>query len=272
VPASRYDFTALASLYNAARVDYIVPMPMNAKRMQEYVHNYDVNLDGSIVSLNGDELETGVGMLALRDSRAWITRLGVIPERRGNKVGQFIMERLLEQATQRAAKRVQLEVIKGNEPAYRLFVKMGFEVTRALMILRRPPSKPDPNSALPEVVVRPLMRIPEHLEKRAPDAAWTEETRSLINAGGLEGLQVEMPSGERGWVIFQRMAFQLMHIVLSPNAVGDLALALLYHLHAQYPMQDTKVENVPLGAPYVEAYTRLGYVESFQRIEMAMNL
>jgi ribosomal protein S18 acetylase RimI-like enzyme len=271
LPTSQYDFNALAAIYNAARVDYIVPMPMNAKRMQEYVNTYDVDLTASVVSLNDDHEETGVGMLGLRDHRGWITRLGVIPERRGNKVGQFVMERLLENAHARGASLVQLEVIVGNEPAHQLFLKLGFHEMRELYVLRRPPSKLNPAN-LPESTAVNLepMQIPTLLSQRKQYTAWTEETTSLLNVGSLEGFSVELPSGENGWIIFQPMAFQLSHIVLSPQCSPTLAHAMLYQLHTRYPMQDTKLENMPIDYPLFPTFQKIGYVESFRRTEMIL--
>ncbi|MFN8374429.1 MAG: GNAT family N-acetyltransferase [Anaerolineae bacterium] len=272
LPASRYDFNALATVYNAARVDYIVPMPMNGKRMQEYVTAYDVNLEASVVSLNSTEEQTGIGMVGLRDRRGWITRLGVIPEQRKHKVGRFIMDRLLENAHASGADLIQLEVIRGNDPAHRLFLSLGFAETRELCVLRRPPGKLDPALMPPEsaVALLPAADIPTLLQQREPGAAWTEETASLLNAGRLEALEVELASGERGWVIFQQMAFQLTHIVLSAQPSAELAQALLYHLHARYSMQDTKLENLPVDHPLFPIFQRMGYVESFRRIEMAL--
>lgn len=37
VPIAQYSMDDLAAIYNRARVDYIVPMPMNGKRMAEYI-------------------------------------------------------------------------------------------------------------------------------------------------------------------------------------------------------------------------------------------
>ena len=272
LPASHYDFNALAAIYNAARVDYIVPMPMNARRMEEYVMAYDVDLADSVVSLNDNREETGVGMLGLRGERAWITRLGVIPERRGYKVGQFVMERLLENAQAKNVAAVQLEVIRGNEPAHRLFMKLGFQETRELYVLRRPPRKVDPEMLPVNCTTLYLAadELPPLLAEREAGAAWTEATPSLLNLGRLEGLSVELSSGERGWVIFQHMAFQLTHIVLSAQSSPELATALLYHLHARYPMQDTKLENLPTDHPLFPVYQKMGYVESFRRIEMVL--
>src|SRR5215207_7045630 len=100
ISASGYTFEQLADIYNGSRVDYIVPMPMNGRRMEDYVRAYDVDLDASVVVVEGDE-PAGVGMLGLRGGRAWVTRVGVIPERRGHRQGQFIMESLIEQASAR---------------------------------------------------------------------------------------------------------------------------------------------------------------------------
>lgn len=276
-PASQFDFERLAAIYNQARVDYIVPMPMNAKRMAEYVRSYDIDLEASVVSLNAHGQETGVGMLGLRHDedglkRGWITRLGVIPERRGHKVGQFLMDALLTQARDRGCALIQLEVIVGNAPAYQLFRKLGFEDTRELLVIRRPPGAPEPNAEFDAAIVQTLAEdeVIACLRARGPGASWVEETRSLVNAGNLRGLSLTLPSGEQGWVVFQRTAFQLTHFVLSPGVSLDVSAALLYRIHQEFPMQDTKVENIPLTDSLWAVYQRMGYLEAFRRTEMVL--
>jgi ribosomal protein S18 acetylase RimI-like enzyme len=272
IPASRYDNQGLADIYNESRVDYIVPMPMNARRMAEYVNHYDIDLDASVVALNEEGLEIGLGMLGMRGERGWITRLGVLPHRRGHKVGQYLMERMLESAAAAGAKRVQLEVIVGNDPARRLFEKLGFKETRELMIVRRPPGAPQANADFDAATVETIADedIPLVLEEREPGASWVEETPSLLHAGGLRGHRVTLPSGETGWAIFQRTPFQLTHFVFSPGKSDEMNAALLYHVHKAYPMLDTKVENVPTDHATWTAYQRLGYIEVFRRTEMLL--
>jgi ribosomal protein S18 acetylase RimI-like enzyme len=272
VPASNYSYEELADIYNQTRVDYIVPMPMNAKRMREYVAWYDVDLDDSVVSLNSNNEVTGLCMIGFREARAWITRLGVIPERRQRKNGQFLMETVLTHALERGVRHVQLEVIKGNEPAYNLFLKLGFKTVRELMIIRRPPGAP--TTEVPQVVVTPIADddIPGYLAQREDRPAWLEETTSLLNAGSLAGLWVGLPTGETGWVVYQRTPFQLTHFVLSPCASPRITLALLYHVHIQNPMQDTKIENLPVNTPCWPAFRLFGYLEVFRRVEMALVL
>src|SRR5690606_19423524 len=137
---SHYNYAELADIYNRAREDYIVPMPMNARRMEEYVTAYDIDLDASFVAVDTEDGEiNGICMLGVRDDTTWITRLGVIPERRRRKSGLFLMEAEIEESKRLGKNYVQLEVIKGNDPAHRLFMKLGFEVTRELLVIRRPP-------------------------------------------------------------------------------------------------------------------------------------
>lgn len=272
VSAAQYTFEQLADIYNQTRVDYIVPMPMNAKRMAEYVRDYDIDLDASVVSLNGDGQETGVCMLGVRGERAWITRLGVIPERRGHRLGQFLMERMLENAQSKGCSLVQLEVIKGNEPAIGLFHKLGFTPTRELLIVRRPPAAPPELPDYPPAQPMTEAEIAEALSTPRPAAAWTEETASLLNAGGLRGLRMTLADGEDGWLIYQRQPFQITHISFCDRCSQQMLVGLLYALHSENPAQDTKTENVPVGSHGWMAMQEFGYFEIFRRIEMILHL
>ena len=271
-PASDYSIANLVEIYNQTRVDYIVPMPMNEVRMQEYIDTYDIDLDASVVVFEPDMTVLAVSMLGFRDDRAWITRLGVLPNRRRGGTGQFIMDHHLRMAARYGASRVQLEVIKNNTPAHRLFLKNDFRETRELLIVRRASGAPDAdmvgiNSHAEAIDEKEIIRL---LEYRAEDPAWTEDTHSILNINNLTGLRVETPSGAAGSIIFQQNPFQLSHFVFSYEAYHDpeLALSLLYHVHVQNPTADTKVENVPLNSVLWPIYQQAGYVESFRRIEM----
>ncbi|GAB4546838.1 MAG: hypothetical protein OHK0023_07110 [Anaerolineae bacterium] len=272
VSAAQYTFEQLADIYNQARVDYIVPMPMNAKRMAEYVRDYDIDLDASVVSLNGDGQETGVCMLGVRGERAWITRLGVIPERRGHRLGQFLMERMLENAQSKGCSRVQLEVIQGNEPAIRLFHKLGFTPTRELLIVRRPPGAPPELPDYPPAQPMTEAEIADVLSLPRPEAAWTEESASLLNAGGLCGARMTFADGESGWLIHQRQPFQITHISICDRPSRRMLEGLLYSLHSENPTQDTKTENVPVDSAVWPVMQEFGYFEVFRRTEMILPL
>lgn len=279
IPADRYNFEQLANIYNESRVDYIVPMPMNAKRMADYATQYAVDLAASVVAINKEQQIAGLGMLGVRGERAWITRLGVIPTRRGRGIGQFLMSKLLENAVSRGCIHAQLEVIEGNEPARTLFSKLGFIETRRFLVLRRPPGNP-PDFAFP-VTVEPLnhLEIETYLVHRCDHPSWLDETPSLLAGGAVavEGVRVIQESGETGWGVFRPTTFQLSHVTMGAHEQGgalsaELALAILTAIHHKHPRRDTKVENVPENSPLLEAFGQIGYMTEFARIEMGLRM
>ncbi|HNE05011.1 MAG TPA: hypothetical protein PLT08_10870, partial [Anaerolineales bacterium] len=49
---------------------------------------------------------------------------------------------------------------------------------------------------------------------------------------------------------------------------ATMAYAFLSHLHHQYPRLDTHIENIQVNDPHLPGFQKMGYVESFRRIEM----
>jgi ribosomal protein S18 acetylase RimI-like enzyme len=269
VPASQFDFEQLASIYNQTRVDYMIPMPMNAARLQEYVETYDVSLEHSLVAMTDEGKMLGVAMLGVREDRAWITRLGVLPNTRRGGVGMALMSGLIEQAERIGRKFVMLEVIKNNTPAYQLFLKLGFYEVGELLVLRRAPHPPP----LPVVADAQRMERMDALVLVGHDRGtqpWTNQSESLFNAYDVSGLRVMLADDSRGWLVYQRQRFVLTRFALKTEAgnPATVAHALLSHLHSQYPRLDTQVENIQVNDPHLPAYYDMGYVESFRRIEM----
>ena len=269
IPASQFTLDELTGIYNQTRVDYMVPMPMNAARLAEYISVYDVDLDHSLVAVQGDDLR-GVAMLGVREGRAWITRLGVIPTTRRTGVGEALMAGLLEQAEKLNIQFDMLEVIKNNTPAHTLFHKLGFYEIGELLVLRRSPVIP-PN----DPVVADAQRLERHealtlVGRDRGTQPWTNQSESLFNAQEVSGLHLTLVDGSHGWLVYQRQKFTLTRFIYKTE-VGDpvkLAYAFLSHLHHQYPRLDTQIENIQVNDPHLPAFYQMGYVESFRRIEM----
>jgi ribosomal protein S18 acetylase RimI-like enzyme len=268
VPASHFSIDDLTGIYNQTRVDYMVPMPMNAARLTEYIAVYDVDLEHSLVAMQGDDLR-GVAMLGVREGRAWITRLGVIPTTRRNGVGEALMIGLIEQAERLNVQFDMLEVIKNNVPAHTLFHKLGFYEIGELLVLRRSPMQP------PAPIIADARRLEraESLILVGRDRGtqpWTNQSESLVNANEISGLQLTLADGSRGWLVYQRQKFTLTRFIYKTES-GDpvkMAYAFLSHLHHQYPRLDTQLENIQVNDPHLPAFYEMGYVESFRRIEM----
>lgn len=270
IPVSDFTDEQLAAIYNQTRVDYLVPMPMNAARLAEYIKTYDVSRGNSLVAQTEDGEMLGVNMLGLRPDRAWITRLGVIPNTRRHGVGQLLMESLMKKAEDQSIHFFMLEVIKHNTPAHRLFLKLGFYEIGELLVLRRSPLTPAVGP-----VVADARRLDRHdaLTLVGWDRGtqpWTNQSESLANAFEVSGLYLTLADGSRGWLVYQRQKFLLTRFAFKTE-VGDpatVAYALLSHLHNQYPRLDTQVENIQVNDPHLPGFYRMGYIEAFRRIEM----
>jgi len=273
IPASAFSFEELTEAYNNTRVDYLVPMPMNAARLREYVKTYDVDMDSSVVAVDGNEI-LGLAMLGVRERRAWITRLGIIRSKRRQGTGWRLVTHLLDQARQKKVDRVVIEVIKNNVPAHNLFRKAGFCETRELLVLRRPPGpvkiKPPPA----EIKTLGYTEAIHLLENRASTPSWIDERESLINAGNLGAFYTILADGSKGWLVYQNTVFQLGRLVIQTDEGDPLNVGrvLLHHLHSVHPAQDTKTENLPKDDPHWPAFQEVGYLEVFDRLEMKLQL
>ncbi|MEN8240770.1 MAG: GNAT family N-acetyltransferase [Chloroflexota bacterium] len=265
--ASSYTIEELTEAYNQTRVDYMVPMPMNAARLREYVHIYDIDLEQSLVAVDGDQI-IGLGMLAVRKDRTWITRLGLLANTRGKGIGRLVMEGLLANSEALKIPLTMLEVIKGNVPAHNLFRSLGFEETEELLILRRAPKETDASRS--KVFQMDRGEIIFMLNNRPVPAAWTNQTESLAQVKGISGFNLYTPEGGHGWLVFQRTLFNLSRLVFGTehgNPV-DIMRELLHHLHSEYPEVDTYTENISADSPHLPALEELGYIETFRRVHM----
>ncbi|MCG2785940.1 MAG: GNAT family N-acetyltransferase [Anaerolineae bacterium] len=269
IPASQFTIDQLVAIYNQTRVDYMVPMPMNAARLEEYIRTYDVDLDHSLVATHhGDML--GVAMLGLRADRAWITRLGVIPDTRRRGTGLALMNGLLKQAENLKISFSMLEVIKNNVPAQQLFLKLGFYEVGELLVLRRSPTVPPPDPIVADA--RRLQRA-EALDlvgRYRGTQPWTNQSESLFNAQDVSGLRLTLADGSEGWLVYQRQKFTLTRFAYKTET-GDpvtMAWAFLSHLHHHFLRLVTQLENIQVIDPHLPAFYQMGYIESFRRIEM----
>jgi ribosomal protein S18 acetylase RimI-like enzyme len=268
VPASQFSIEQLTEAYNHTRVDYMVPMPMNAARLASYVRVYDVNMERSWVAVDGSQI-LGLAMLGVRPGRSWVTRLGVLPDRRRRGTGEALLAALLDSTIRLGRPLSILEVIKGNTPAHQLFLKAGFKETRELTVLRRPPG---PLSQEPAGRAEWLAKEEalDLLSTHPIRTAWTNEIDSYINAGDAEGLAVNLCAGGRGWILYRRQKFLLSHFVLrtEDGDPGQIATALMRHLYQRFPRIDTYVENIPINDPHLPTLMETGFFEVFRRIEM----
>jgi ribosomal protein S18 acetylase RimI-like enzyme len=253
---------------------------MNVARLEDYIHRYDVDLSASWVAVEAQTpnriTKLGLAMLGVRDERAWITRMGVLPAGRRKGIGSALIERLLQTATERGLNTVWLEVIKDNFPAHKLFVKYGFIETRELLITRRPPTAViEPPNILKGVTIEKVSTLHRaetlrRMARRKIRPNWLLETESMRNVPNLSAFLIELSDGGQGWVSYNASMFKLTRIYVEVLA-GDITkvtAAALLTLHRYNPVQDAIMENLPTTDPRWPGFQALGYFETFRRIEM----
>ena len=269
IPAAKFTIQELTDLYNQTRVDYLVPMPMNVDRLAEYIRDFDIGLAYSCVACADDGQVLGLGMLGVRENRAWVTRLGVLPATRRGGAGSALMDCMLEKADALNLAETHLEVIKNNEPAYRLFLKKGFHEADEYLVMRRAPH-PISNPLVGEAnwldkdgALDILRAYPNHL-------TWINALESMKNAPEVGGVQIQLPAGEKGWLVYRAQKFFLSHLVMHTEH-GDpveLGIQLFSHLYSRYPRMDTYAENIHISDPHLPAFRSHAFFENFSRIEM----
>ena len=212
-------------------------------------------------------------MLGFRRDIAWITRLGVIPSTRRTGAGSALMDRMLENAQRLGAREAHLEVIKNNEPAYRLFLKKGFVETGTYLVMRHAP-RPLKGALQGETTWLGFDTAIETLKTYPLHLTWINALVSMQNSPNTEGLKLKLPNGATGWLVYRNTKFTLRstlsHLIMhteqgDPHEVGRHLLA---HLHTRYPHHDTYAENIPENDPHLPAFQALGYFTNFARIEM----
>jgi ribosomal protein S18 acetylase RimI-like enzyme len=294
-PANHFSLDELTEAYNQTRIDYIIPMPMNPSRLQEYITLYDIDLALSRVALI-DQRKVGLVMLGARGDQCWITRLGVLPEGRRRGIGEALLQEMIAEAIHNGFKSMWLEVISGNLPAYNLFVKCQFEQTRELIVARRAPKSTHRVKAVLNARVIRYLQHDEVIElycRRKNRLNWLNALETMHNvrklslptfAGDLEhatayiaprlsGMLIEFQDGSHGWISYQASNLQLKQIATEviqgdPTQVTADLLAAMHHLHAA---QDAAIENIPEDEQW-KGYQQAGYFEVFRRLEFVRRL
>ncbi|MGH3003039.1 MAG: GNAT family N-acetyltransferase [Gaiellaceae bacterium] len=166
----------LAAVFTAGYEGYVVPMRVDEALFEYLVDAGDLDLSRSRVALGDDGAPVGLVLLGVRGDRGWIGGLGVIPAVRRGGVGRALMEAVLADAPPR----VTLEVIMENEPAIRLYERLGFVRRRVLEVWTLTAAAPSASARIVEP--RPLGQ--EGLPWQREDASLPERYERLEVDGG----------------------------------------------------------------------------------------
>ncbi|MEJ2753944.1 MAG: GNAT family N-acetyltransferase [Chloroflexota bacterium] len=136
-PAYDVSFDDLADLFTRSYSNYFVPMKMSADMLSWIVNTQTIDLAASqVIEVDGRNI--AFIFISARGLSQRVAAMGVIPEFRGRKLGQFLVEHCIQRAKEIGVHRMVLEVIDKNEYAISIYRKLGFEISRRLVGYRRP--------------------------------------------------------------------------------------------------------------------------------------
>lgn len=261
VPADSVDLDALTALFNGAYSDYFVPLKLDRGGLELTIDICDIDLAASRVALADGE-PVAFAFLALRGDEAWVGGMGTLPTHRRRGLGEQALKEVLTEAQARGARSVRLEVIEQNEPARRLYEKLGFRRERDLAVWILDSAPPQITKAQPADPVGAHSWIKANRHVHEP---WqrADETLEHMQARGLvyEALTVDGEGAAlyRGNGVLQLAARDekvAAHLLAAVGAQGD----------------GLRFVNVPDGDPANAALALLRAKLQFRQHEMRLTL
>jgi ribosomal protein S18 acetylase RimI-like enzyme len=275
-PISPDQFDTMLQAFNQGYEGYIVPLHLETDQLHGHIEGGSIDLSASRMAYSDGEA-VGIALLGIRGKRAWVGGVGVSPAWRGQGVGRLLMNALIEAAREHNLDVVQLEVIQGNTSAHNLYLSLGFEDIRRLLILEyKPDSARDlsPINLYDIQIVSPADALVHYASFHAIPNPWQRERDSLRR---LEPRMTGWLAQQDGQTLAYAVGFasengiQFMDLGLASGE--DAAFhALVAHIHDQYPEANGRLVNLGEDDPAWPILADFGYVETMAQYEMLLKL
>lgn len=131
----------LADLFNMGFQGYYMPVNLNSEQMKDIIlkENIALNLSYEIINNNNP---IGFCLTGIRDDVAWCGGIGITPDFRGQGLGKRLLTECIAELCKSNLKYYQLECIKENERALKLYRSLGFKWTGDLFNFKLAEPKP----------------------------------------------------------------------------------------------------------------------------------
>ena len=259
-PAARRSYAELAEIFNAGYEGYFTPFQLDEAAFRFMVETWDDDLEASRVAVVAGE-PAGICKLAIRAERGWIAGIGVAPAYRVRGIGERLMLGVIDEARARGLRELWLEVLVQNEPAIRLYEKLGFERVRELEVWSLGSLARRRHKAR----VVPLEQAHERIRReRTWREPWQRADESVANYAGVEALE-----SDRGAILFRRSGER---VSLLQGVATDATAAR--ELFESLPESATSLQwlNGPEGNVFNAAIASLGGELAHRQHEMLLEL
>jgi ribosomal protein S18 acetylase RimI-like enzyme/N-acetylglutamate synthase-like GNAT family acetyltransferase len=133
-------FSQLHDAWCNAFADYAVGISLGADLLETHFRQNGVDLAASVGAFDGEVL-VGFWLNGLREKKGarWAYDAGtaIVPTYRGRGISRLLADHSTELLKARGVHDLVLEVLTTNDPAYRVYLKDGFQVTRRFGCFRR---------------------------------------------------------------------------------------------------------------------------------------
>lgn len=270
--------------FNIGFTGYYLPMRQTSASLAEMIQKNDVRLGASVMALVEGEL-AGVGLVGIRDARAWIAGMGIAPQWRRHGLGRRLLGELLTAARREGAHVAQLETLSVNEPALALYRSMGFSDRRELRVFQGPLSLSASTNAtekgaittrLAPVTMRTAFADFAAFHQIEP--AWQREVQTLSRLRGVaNGLGLWRSRRLLAYAIYRRQPGGIVIFdagsrdTLSETRVAQL-VDLLRSLASGQPDTVARAINIPEGDSLGSALDSMGCAVVARQREMTRRL
>jgi ribosomal protein S18 acetylase RimI-like enzyme len=274
--ASALSISELSDLWGAVYEGYQYRMSHTPDLLERMVRSGSIRLDRSPLLVE-DGRPVALSFLGVRGGRGWIGSFGVRAEHRGRGLAARLMEVQRQQAAALGLSTVQLEVLRGNGTARRVYERAGFTVTREVLVLQgdagtypaTETAGADGAGAIGHAEGLALLRA---LRRREPPA-WQREPEAVEAAGGAAYLAWR----DKGALVYQGRpaGVRIVDLAVDRSVTGRSRTAALRSLLTLLREAAPGVPAVLINEPEEELAAALlaeGFRETDRQYEMLLPL
>jgi len=180
-PLLQFSAAEACEAINRSFEEYFVPMVFTPASFEQRFRSENLDVEASKLWFRGEEL-VGLVLIARRGWNSRVAGMGIVVAERGKGYGKVMLQAAIDEATTRGDRNLLLEVFTANEPARRLYERLGFRTTRLLTNFQCPPkAAAGLGGELPETDPREVARL---LSQQAePELPWMLAPETLAAFG-----------------------------------------------------------------------------------------
>ncbi|GAC1392462.1 MAG: hypothetical protein NVSMB31_10630 [Vulcanimicrobiaceae bacterium] len=254
------DVQMVVQALDAAYTGYSLPLSFTVAATANYLRVHDIVLEASPIWLK-DGHPVAIGLLGVRERRAWVGAFGIAPAYRGKGLAQAMFGEVVRLAKRQRVTSIQLEVLDQNERAIQIYRRAGFAMGRKLFSIE--------SLSLAPVEGAQTVAVTAALLRELPDAVipcWQREQRTLeLRASQLSALRLGKSTIVFGTSGREAAVFKAE----LEQRETDAALGAVAHMAGA---QKLTLSNEPEDSPLLRQLIDRAWVPTFIQHEMHLAL